>query len=127
MPPRLLIVDDDVALTTVMSIGLKARGYAIDVAHDGSSALRTLGSQPSVVILDIDLPDRQGNELIREIRQQSKASIILCSGRLRHGDSPSRSYVGADGYLAKPFTMNELDRAIAHVLPTLTNFHSAAS
>jgi two-component system, OmpR family, KDP operon response regulator KdpE len=127
MSSRLLIVDDDDALTKAMTIGLKVRGYVIDIAHDGASALQKLASQPSLVILDIGLPDCQGHEIISQMREHSKAPIILCSGWLQRGEPRSLTYAGADDYLAKPFSIIELDRAITNALLTSSDPHLAVS
>ncbi len=106
---RILLVDDDQEILRTLSISLRARGYDIAVAHDGASALRQVEkTQPDFVVLDLGLPDVQGMALVEALRQLVAIPILILSGR---GDLTNKIHAldaGADDYLTKPFSIDEL-------------------
>jgi two-component system KDP operon response regulator KdpE len=104
-----LLVDDEVALLRTLSLNLRARGYDVHTAENGSDALdavRNVG--PDVVILDLGLPDLSGVEVLRELRTWSAVPVIVLSARHGSDDKVDALDVGADDYVTKPFGMDEL-------------------
>jgi two-component system KDP operon response regulator KdpE len=104
-----LVVDDEPQIVRALRINLAARGYKVITAHDGAAALRAAAeTKPDVVVLDLGLPDMDGNEVIAGLRGWTTVPIIVLSAR---GDSPDKVLAldaGADDYVTKPFGMDEL-------------------
>lgn len=106
---RILVVDDEPQLLRALQINLRAHGYQVRTAPDGTQALRSASNeQPDVVILDLGLPDMEGSEVIRGLRGWSEVPIIVLSGRSESGDKVRALDAGADDYVTKPFGMAEL-------------------
>ena len=105
---RILIVEDEPDLQRALSISLRARRYDVDVAPDGATALRLAGGRPSLVLLDLGLPDLDGIEVIAGIRRWSQVPIVVLSAREGQHDKVDALDAGADDYLTKPFGMDEL-------------------
>jgi two-component system, OmpR family, KDP operon response regulator KdpE len=114
---RVLIVDDEPAMLRALRINLRARSYDVTAASTGRSALAEAARQPpDAVILDLGLPDVHGVEVIRELRTWSRAPIIVLSGRTGSGDKIGALDAGADDYVTKPFSMEELLARLRAVL-----------
>ena len=114
---RILVVDDDPAILRTLSIGLRAHGYDLLTAVDGTSAI-ALGraEDPDLVILDLGLPDISGLEVLRQLRTWSQVPVIVLSARDGSDDKVEALDVGADDYVTKPFGIDEsLARARAAV------------
>jgi two-component system KDP operon response regulator KdpE len=106
---RVLIVEDEPALLRALRIDLRARGYEVQTAARGQEALdRAARWPPDAVLLDLGLPDRDGTEVIRELREWSSAPVIVLSGRSAAQDKIVALDAGADDYVTKPFAMDEL-------------------
>ncbi|WP_042375870.1 response regulator [Streptacidiphilus melanogenes] len=106
---RVLVVDDEPQIVRALVINLKARGYEVDAAHDGASALELAAARhPDVVLLDLGLPDMDGTEVIRGLRGWTKVPIIILSARQNSDEKVQALDVGADDYVTKPFGMDEL-------------------
>ncbi|MEU8008087.1 response regulator [Catellatospora sp. NPDC049111] len=106
---KVLIVDDEPQILRALRINLKARGYDVELAPDGATALRAAGSYlPDVVVLDLGLPDMDGVEVIRGLRGWSATPIIVLSGRTGSDDKVEALDAGADDYVTKPFGVDEL-------------------
>jgi two-component system KDP operon response regulator KdpE len=106
---RVLVVDDEPQLLRALRINLAARRYEVVVAPTGAAALRAAASQPpDVVILDLGLPDLDGADVIRGLRGWSQVPIIVLSGRADASDKVDALDAGADDYVTKPFSMDEL-------------------
>ena len=104
-----LVVEDDRAVRNLMTTTLKANGYHFLTAKDGETALMEASSHnPDVVFLDLGLPDMDGVEVIKKIRAWSNMPIIVISARSEDGDKISALDAGADDYLTKPFSVDEL-------------------
>ena len=106
---RILVVDDEVPLTGVVSSYLVREGFDVSVAHSGPSAVesaRELG--PVLIVLDLMLPGFDGIEACRQIRQFSDAYIIMLTARDEEVDKVLGLSMGADDYLVKPFSPREL-------------------
>ncbi len=106
---RVLLVDDDKALTRALSINLKARGYEVDVALTGRAALELAGGRPpDVVVLDLGLPDLDGLEVVHGLRGWTRVPVLVLSAREDQSDKVAALDAGADDYVTKPFGMDEL-------------------
>ncbi|GGN11959.1 two-component system KDP operon response regulator KdpE [Actinoplanes campanulatus] len=106
---RLLIVDDDPQIVRALRINLKARGYTVDTAPDATSALHHAARHhPDLVILDLGLPDMDGTEVVRGLRGWTTVPIIVLSGRAGSLDKVTALDAGADDYVTKPFSIDEL-------------------
>ncbi|WP_229073696.1 response regulator [Actinoplanes sp. DH11] len=106
---RILVVDDDTQIVRALRINLKARGYEVDTARDGASALHLAAHQhPDLVVLDLGLPDMEGTEVIGGLRGWTNIPIIVLSGRADSSDKVAALDAGADDYITKPFGVDEL-------------------
>jgi two-component system KDP operon response regulator KdpE len=106
---RILVVDDDPQILRALRINLRARGYDVDVAADGATALQTAAAQPpDLVVLDLGLPDLDGVDVIRDLRTRTATPIIVLSGRAGSADKVQALDAGADDYVTKPFGVDEL-------------------
>ncbi len=106
---RVLVVEDEPALLRALQINLRARGYAVTTATAGSEALAEAARRPpDAVLLDLGLPDTDGTEVIRQLRTWSRMPVIVLSGRTGSGDKIGALDAGADDYVTKPFSMEEL-------------------
>ena len=106
---RVLVVDDDPTLVRALAINLRARGWEVVTAHDGTSALKAASDKhPDVFVLDLGLPDIDGVEVIRGLRGWTRVPIIVLSARQVSDDKVEALDAGADDYMTKPFGMDEL-------------------
>ena len=106
---RILVVEDDAAVRRLVTTTLDLHGYAYREARTASQALLELSSQPpDLAILDLGLPDGDGVEVIRTLRGWSSLPVIVLSARLEDADKVEALDAGADDYLTKPFSVEEL-------------------
>ncbi|MBI3978423.1 MAG: response regulator transcription factor [Chloroflexi bacterium] len=106
---KVLVVDDEVNLLHSVAYSLRKEGYEVATAADGPSALTTAARErPDVVILDVMLPQMDGFEVCRRLRQTSTVPILMLSAKTDEIDRVVGLEVGADDYLTKPFSMREL-------------------
>lgn len=106
---RVLVVDDEPALVRTLSINLRARDYEVEHAFDGRTAVQCVAEdEPDVMVLDLGLPDLDGVEVIRRVRQISELPIIVLSARHGGDDKVEALDEGADDYVTKPFGIDEL-------------------
>jgi two-component system KDP operon response regulator KdpE len=106
---RVLVVDDEPQLLRALRINLSARRYEVVVAADGASALEAAARHlPDLVVLDLGLPDMDGAEVIAGLRGWTKVPILVLSGRADATDKVDALDAGADDYVTKPFSMEEL-------------------
>jgi two-component system KDP operon response regulator KdpE len=104
-----LIVEDEPQLRRALGINLRARRYDVETVADGAGALRAAAaSPPDLVILDLGLPDMDGQEVVRGLRGWTRVPIIILSARDTQHDKVEALDAGADDYLTKPFGMDEL-------------------
>jgi two-component system, OmpR family, KDP operon response regulator KdpE len=114
---RVLIVEDDPNIVDLIRSNLVVRGFDTVVCTDGSRALQLLETEaPDIVLLDLMLPDADGFELCRQIRERSAVGVIVVSARGGERDKVSALNVGADDYMTKPFSIEEL---LARITATL--------
>ncbi|MFB8245778.1 response regulator [Streptomyces sp. NPDC055952] len=106
---RVLVVEDDPQLVRALVLNLQARHYGVDAAPDGATALRLAAArQPDVVLLDLGLPDMDGVDVIKGLRGWSRVPILVLSARQGSDEKVAALDAGADDYVTKPFSMNEL-------------------
>ncbi len=114
---KILVVDDELQITRVLRRSLSAHGYEVRTASNGVSALDTFGDfRPDLIITDFSMPEMDGIELCRAVRQTSEVPIIVLSVRGEEKVKVEALDAGADDYITKPFGMNEL---LARVRATL--------
>ncbi|MEG2288105.1 MAG: response regulator transcription factor [Ruthenibacterium sp.] len=107
--PKILVVEDDKAIRNLIATTLETQGYQYDTAQNGSTAiLEAVSRPPDVMILDLGLPDLDGVDIIKKVRSWSNLPIIVVSARSEDGDKISALDAGADDYLTKPFSVEEL-------------------
>jgi two-component system, OmpR family, KDP operon response regulator KdpE len=122
---RALVVEDDPNIVDLIRSNLAVRGFDTVVSADGLRALRLLETEsPDIVLLDLMLPEIDGFELCRQIRERSSVAIIVVSARGGERDKVSALNVGADDYMTKPFSIEEL---LARINATLRRTRPAAS
>jgi two-component system KDP operon response regulator KdpE len=107
--PRVLLVDDEVSIQRAVAPLMRSRGYDVDVARTGTEALAHLEQRPpDLMVLDLGLPDMEGTEVCRRVRSISAVPIIVLSARGSDSDKVSALDLGADDYVTKPFSPEEL-------------------
>jgi two-component system, OmpR family, response regulator ArlR len=107
-PFKVLVVEDDAAISRVLELELKHEGYDVEVARDGLEGLERALKEPDLVILDIMLPRMDGLEVCRRLRSKSTVPIIMLTAKDRVPDRVAGLDIGADDYLTKPFATQEL-------------------
>ena len=106
---RVLVVDDEPQILRAVRINLIARQFEVITAPDGATALRAAKTEhPELLILDLGLPDMDGVDVIRSLRTWSDVPIIVLSGRVGSSDKIIALNAGADDYITKPFSVEEL-------------------
>jgi two-component system KDP operon response regulator KdpE len=106
---RVLLVDDEVSIQRAVAPLLRSRGYDVEVAGTGREALRIVSEHPpDLIVLDLGLPDIEGTEVCRRVRETSSLPIIILSARGREADKVAALDLGADDYVTKPFGPEEL-------------------
>ena len=124
-PTKILIIDDEPSIHTVISAYLKMEGFDFKSAMDGTSGLSTaLSYQPDIIILDVMLPGMDGIELLANLRQESDVYVIMLTARTEETDKIVGLSVGADDYLTKPFSPREL---IARIKAALRRIQTTTS
>ncbi|WP_375430677.1 response regulator [uncultured Friedmanniella sp.] len=105
----ILAVDDDPALLRTLTINLRARGYDVETAGDGRSALQVVAERlPDLVLLDLGLPDIDGVSVLTQLRSFAAVPVLVLSARHASDDKVEALDLGADDYVTKPFGMEEL-------------------
>jgi len=108
-----LVVEDDQAMATVLVAGLEARGYRVRAAATGGDAVRLVAEEaPTVVVLDLGLPDVDGVDVCRQIRSRSAVPIIVLTADGAEDRKVAALDLGADDYVTKPFSMRELQARV---------------
>jgi two-component system KDP operon response regulator KdpE len=107
--PRVLVVDDEPQIQRFLTVALTAAGFHVQTAETGAQALRAAATgAPDLIVLDLGLPDRDGKEVLRDIRQFSTTPVIVLSARDREAEKIEALDLGADDYVEKPFGIGEL-------------------
>lgn len=106
---KILIVDDESQIVKFLSISLKSQGYDIAIAQTGQEAIAQVGlGNPDVVLLDLGLPDLDGQHVLQSIREFSQIPVIVLSVRNQESDKVKALDAGANDYVVKPFSVPEL-------------------
>src|SRR4051812_43307211 len=105
----ILVVDDEAPMRKLLSSNLKASGYAVRTAADGSEALKLVEEHAfDLLLLDVNMPGPSGLHVVEAIRRAAELPILMLSGRSRERDKVEALNLGADDYLSKPFGIAEL-------------------
>lgn len=116
-PTRVLLVDDDIELTTMLTQYLRAEGFDVDVANDGESGSRQArGGHVEIVVLDVMMPGLSGIEALGKIRQTSSVPVLMLTARGDDIDRIAGLNLGADDYVSKPCTPGELVARLRAIL-----------
>jgi two-component system, OmpR family, KDP operon response regulator KdpE len=122
--PSILVVDDEVQMRRLLRISLEAAGYKVHAASSGKEALQQIAmTRPETVILDLGLPDEDGIEVLKKIREWATIPVIILSVRASEQDIVSALDAGANDYLTKPFRTGEL---LARVRASLRHHQTTA-
>jgi two-component system KDP operon response regulator KdpE len=114
---RLLVVDDEPSMVRTLRTNLRGHGFQVETAETAGDAIASYERrQPDLVVLDLNLPDGDGFEVVRRIREHSGTPIIVLSARGGETDKVNALDLGADDYMTKPFGIEEL---LARILATL--------
>jgi two-component system, OmpR family, alkaline phosphatase synthesis response regulator PhoP len=119
--PTILVVEDEGSIASFVSLYLKNAGYAVKTAATGNDALAQVAAQqPALIVLDLMLPDIDGIEVCKRVRQTSDVPILMLTARDEDVDKIIGLEVGADDYLTKPFNPRELVARIRSILRRAT-------
>jgi two-component system KDP operon response regulator KdpE len=109
MPPKVLVVDDEPNILSTLAPLLRSRGYDVSTAMSGRSAIELVEREkPDLVVLDLGLPDMDGADVCRTVREGGNVPIVVLSARGAEGDKVRALDLGADDYVTKPFGAEEL-------------------
>lgn len=115
--PTLLMIDDDLGLTQLLSEYLNGQGFTVRVAENGRLGLRAIFERhPDIVLLDVTMPEKDGWETLQRIREVSDKPVIMLTARGDEGDILKGFSLGADDYVTKPFSFAQLTARIRAVL-----------
>jgi two-component system, OmpR family, KDP operon response regulator KdpE len=117
----ILVVDDEAPMRRLLSSNLKASGYAVRSAADGSEALKIIEEHPlDLVLLDINMPGPNGLQVLEALRRSADTPVLMLSARARERDRVEALDLGADDYLSKPFGVAELLARVKALLRRIT-------
>ena len=107
--PNILVIEDDQTIQNFIKISLKTKGYRYVLAEDGLTGISLCyANNPDMVLLDLGLPDMDGMEVLRQIRQESETPVIIVSARGQEKEKVGALDEGADDYIVKPFNAGEM-------------------
>src|SRR5215469_16508663 len=107
--PCVLVIDDETKIRKFLDIGLRAEGYDVVLAANAEEGLALAATRdPDVVVLDIGLPDREGHEVLAELRQWTQVPVLMLSVRDSETEKVKALDAGANDYVTKPFGIQEL-------------------
>nr|WP_301553605.1 response regulator YycF [Desulfuribacillus alkaliarsenatis] len=122
---HILVVDDEKPIADILKFSLEKEGYQVDVSYDGASALSKLkATQYDLVLLDIMLPEKDGFQVCKEVRQVSSLPIIMLTAKDAEVDKVLGLELGADDYITKPYSTREL---LARVKANLRRYQGNGS
>ncbi|MGA9341205.1 MAG: response regulator [Rhodanobacteraceae bacterium] len=120
-PGCVLVIDDEPQIRRFLDISLRAQGYRVETAATGEAGLAALATRGAdVVILDLGLPDRDGREVLRELRQWSEVPVLLLTVRAGESEKVAALDAGANDYVTKPFGVQELMARVRALLRART-------
>lgn len=114
---RVLVVDDEPYIVEMIAMSLRYVGYQVETAASGEQALKVAGrTQPDLIVLDIMLPDIQGFDLLRTLRRDTGTPVLFLTAKDSVEDRVRGLTLGADDYVTKPFSLEELVARIGAIL-----------
>lgn len=113
MKHKILVVDDEVMISELLSDHLGDEGYEVYTANSADQALKLLPKNPDLIILDINMPGMDGLELCRNIREHIFCPILFVTARITEQDKINGLQYGGDDYITKPFSLKELSARVA--------------
>jgi len=117
---KILIIEDDKEISDMLFVFLSRNGFAVDTAHNGLLGLKQAASEEySLILLDLMLPFKSGDELLKEMRKSSDVPVIVMSAKSLTQDKIDLLHLGADDYVTKPFDLDEL---LARVLSNIKRY-----
>lgn len=109
MKKKILVVEDERAIADILVFNLEREGYEAVSAGDGPQGLKmALEDEPDLILLDVMLPEMDGFEVLRQVREKSQIPVIMLTAREEETDKVDALEMGADDYITKPFSMREL-------------------
>lgn len=116
-PARILVIDDELQILKFLDISLRAQGYRVETVNSGTAGLAALATHGAdLVILDLGLPDRDGHDVLRELRQWSSVPVIVLTVRASETEKVDALDAGANDYVTKPFGVQELMARVRSLL-----------
>jgi DNA-binding response OmpR family regulator len=110
---KILVVDDEIEVLTIIQLGLMRAGYEVFTANNAASALQLLAKEkPHLAVLDVMMPDMDGYDLVQAIRQRSNMPVLMLTAKGSVAGEVASLELGADDYITKPFSMENL---VAHI------------
>ena len=118
---RILVVDDEEALRTVLSAELEGEGYLVSTAGDGDEAIKLIGSQAfNLILLDIKMPNVDGFEVLKFVKQkQPSTKVIMLTGFADLKNAIESKKLGAEDFVSKPYDLVDLLTTVERVLGTV--------
>ena len=113
MKYRILVVDDEAMITELLLDHLGDEGYEVYTANSAADALKLLPKNPDLIILDINMPETDGLEFCRNIRNHASCPILFVTARITEQDKVNGLQYGGDDYITKPFSLKELSARVA--------------
>lgn len=113
MKKKILIVDDEKGIVTVMQSYFEMSGYQVITAYSGKEALKKIENRPDIILLDINMPDMDGMAVCETIRGHISCPILFLTARIETNDKIKGFSIGADDYIVKPFDLDELGARVA--------------
>ncbi len=113
---RIVVVEDEPTLAGAIALRLRAEGHEVTVAHDGAAGLDACDPLPDLVLLDWMLPDLDGLEVCRRLRERGDVPVLVLTARTAEADVVAALAAGADDHLPKPIGMRELTARVAALL-----------
>jgi two-component system OmpR family response regulator len=114
---KVLVVDDELSIRTLVRRYLEREGYQVEIAENGEMAMRLFDAiQPNLVILDLMLPDINGYELCQRMQARNNVYVLMLTARGDESDKVQGFALGADDYLTKPFSLKELGARVSAIL-----------
>ena len=118
---NILVVDDEAPMRKLLSTNLKASGYTVLAAADGTEALKLIEEHPfDLLLLDVNMPGPNGFQVLEAVRRSAEMPILMLSGRVRERDKVEALDLGADDYVGKPFSITELMARVKALLRRVT-------
>ena len=125
---HILVVEDEPTYREMLEFNLSRDGFRVTTAADGPSALEKFGaSEPDLIVLDLMLPGMSGNEVCRQIRQDSNVPIIMLTAKDSEIDKVGGLEIGADDYVTKPYSYRELAARIRAILRRMADVSEVES